>query len=91
MGRAITQAAMVRARQGDPLQDKAIHHSDAGSQYTPGTVHDERMIDVPTSFRTNCERLWVSDYPVGVQNGFRFASTGCISAHCSAMPLRELC
>jgi putative transposase len=35
--RAITQAAAFRARQGNPLQDKAIHHSDAGSQYT--SVH----------------------------------------------------
>jgi putative transposase len=32
--RAITQAAAFRARQGNPLQGKAIHHSDAGSQYT---------------------------------------------------------
>ncbi|NEA37551.1 DDE-type integrase/transposase/recombinase [Streptomyces sp. SID13031] len=32
--RAITQAAAFRARQGNPLQDKAIRHSDAGSQYT---------------------------------------------------------
>jgi putative transposase len=31
--RAIRQAAAFRARQGHPL-DKAIHHSDAGSQYT---------------------------------------------------------
>jgi putative transposase len=38
--RAIAQAAALRARQGkplDPLQNKAIHHSDAGSQYT--SVH----------------------------------------------------
>jgi putative transposase len=35
--RAITQAAAFRARQGNPLQNKAIHHSDAGSQYT--SVH----------------------------------------------------
>ena len=34
--RAIRQAAALRARQGHPL-DKAIHHSDAGSQYT--SVH----------------------------------------------------
>ena len=34
--RAIRQAAAFRARQGNPL-DKAIHHSDAGSQYT--SVH----------------------------------------------------
>ena len=34
--RAIRQAAAFRARQGHPL-DKAIHHSDAGSQYT--SVH----------------------------------------------------
>src|SRR5260221_8209127 len=33
VGRAIPQPAAVRARQGDPL-DEAIHHSDAGSQYT---------------------------------------------------------
>jgi len=32
--RAITQAAALRARQGKPLQNKTIHHSDAGSQYT---------------------------------------------------------
>jgi putative transposase len=32
--RAITQAASFRARQGNPLQNKTIHHSDAGSQYT---------------------------------------------------------
>jgi putative transposase len=32
--RAITQAAALRTRQGNPLQNKAIHHSDAGSQYT---------------------------------------------------------
>ncbi|WP_442913232.1 IS3 family transposase [Kribbella sp. CA-293567] len=32
--RAITQAAALRARQGNPLQNKTIHHSDAGSQYT---------------------------------------------------------
>jgi putative transposase len=32
--RAVTQAASFRARQGNPLQNKAIHHSDAGSQYT---------------------------------------------------------
>jgi putative transposase len=31
--KAIGQAAALRARQGHPLQD-AIHHSDAGSQYT---------------------------------------------------------
>ncbi|MDT7728849.1 MAG: putative transposase, partial [Actinomycetota bacterium] len=30
--RAIIQAAMFRTRQGNPLQNKAIHHSDAGSQ-----------------------------------------------------------
>jgi putative transposase len=35
--RAIAQAAALRARQGKPLQNKAIHHSDAGSQYT--SVH----------------------------------------------------
>ena len=34
--RTIRQAAAFRARQGNPL-DKAIHHSDAGSQYT--SVH----------------------------------------------------
>jgi transposase InsO family protein len=32
--RAIRQAAAWRARQGHPLGDGAIHHSDAGSQYT---------------------------------------------------------
>ncbi len=31
------QAATLRARQGNPLQNKTIHHSDAGSQYT--SVH----------------------------------------------------
>jgi putative transposase len=38
--RAIAQAAAFRARQGNPLnalQNKAIHHSDAGSQHT--SVH----------------------------------------------------
>jgi len=35
--RAIGQACALRARQGNPLQNKAIHHSDAGSQYT--SVH----------------------------------------------------
>jgi putative transposase len=35
--RAIAQAATFRARQGNPLQNKVIHHSDAGSQYT--SVH----------------------------------------------------
>ena len=29
--RAIAQAAALRARQGNPLQNKTIHHSDAGS------------------------------------------------------------
>ena len=32
--RAIRQAAALRARQGHPLGDGAVHHSDAGSQYT---------------------------------------------------------
>lgn len=32
--RAVAQAAAFRTRQGNPLQNKAIHHSDAGSQYT---------------------------------------------------------
>ena len=31
---AIRQAAAVRSRQGYPLSGNAIHHSDAGSQYT---------------------------------------------------------
>lgn len=35
--RAIAQAAALRARQGNPLQNKTIHHSDVGSQYT--SVH----------------------------------------------------
>lgn len=35
--RAIRQAAAYRARQGHPLDGTAIHHSDAGSQYT--SVH----------------------------------------------------
>jgi putative transposase len=35
--RAIAQAAALRIRQGNPLQNNAIHHSDAGSQYT--SVH----------------------------------------------------
>jgi putative transposase len=34
---AIAQATAFRARQGNPLQNKTIHHSDAGSQYT--SVH----------------------------------------------------
>jgi transposase InsO family protein len=32
--RAIRQAAALRARQGRPIGGRAIHHSDAGSQYT---------------------------------------------------------
>jgi putative transposase len=32
--KAIRQAAALRARQGHPLDGKAVHHSDAGSQYT---------------------------------------------------------
>jgi transposase InsO family protein len=32
--RAIRQAAALRARQGHPIGGRAIHHSDAGSQYT---------------------------------------------------------
>jgi len=32
--RAIRQAVALRLRDGKPLQNKAIHHSDAGSQYT---------------------------------------------------------
>ena len=32
--RAIRQAAALRARQGHPISGTAIHHSDAGSQYT---------------------------------------------------------
>ena len=32
--RAIRQAAALRARQGHPIRGRAIHHSDAGSQYT---------------------------------------------------------
>jgi len=32
--KAIGQAAALRARQGRPLGGRAIHHSDAGSQYT---------------------------------------------------------
>jgi putative transposase len=35
--KAIRQAAAYRRRQGHPLADGAIHHSDAGSQYT--SVH----------------------------------------------------
>jgi transposase InsO family protein len=35
--RAIRQAAGYRARQGNPISGDAIHHSDAGSQYT--SVH----------------------------------------------------
>jgi putative transposase len=35
--RAIQQAVALRLRDGKPLQNKAIHHSDAGSQYT--SVH----------------------------------------------------
>src|SRR5262249_16786414 len=34
---AIRQAAEYRARQGNPISGSAIHHSDAGSQYT--SVH----------------------------------------------------
>jgi transposase InsO family protein len=32
--KAIRQAAALRARQGHPISGTAIHHSDAGSQYT---------------------------------------------------------
>jgi putative transposase len=32
--RAIRQASALRARQGHPIGGRAIHHSDAGSQYT---------------------------------------------------------
>jgi len=32
--KAIRQAAALRARQGHPISGQAIHHSDAGSQYT---------------------------------------------------------
>ena len=35
--RAIRQAAALRARQGHPIGGPAVHHSDAGSQYT--SVH----------------------------------------------------
>jgi putative transposase len=35
--RAIRQAVALRLQDGKPLQNKAIHHSDAGSQYT--SVH----------------------------------------------------
>lgn len=35
--RAIRQAVALRLRDGNPLQNNAIHHSDAGSQYT--SVH----------------------------------------------------
>jgi putative transposase len=35
--RAVRQAAALRARQGHPLGGGAVHHSDAGSQYT--SVH----------------------------------------------------
>lgn len=35
--RAVRQAAALRARQGRPISGTAIHHSDAGSQYT--SVH----------------------------------------------------
>jgi putative transposase len=34
VGRAIRQAAAMRARHGHPIGGMAIHHSDAGSQYT---------------------------------------------------------
>ena len=34
MQKAIRQAAALRARQGHPVGGGAIHHSDAGSQYT---------------------------------------------------------
>ena len=34
VGRAIRQAIALRARQGHPISPAAIHHSDAGSQYT---------------------------------------------------------
>jgi transposase InsO family protein len=32
--RAVRQAAALRARQGYPVRGRAVHHSDAGSQYT---------------------------------------------------------
>ena len=34
MQKAIAQAAALRARQGHPLGRGAVHHNDAGSQYT---------------------------------------------------------
>jgi putative transposase len=34
VAKAIRQAAALRARQGHPLAEGAVHHSDAGSQYT---------------------------------------------------------
>ncbi len=32
--RAVNQACMLRSMQGNPLRERTIHHSDAGSQYT---------------------------------------------------------
>jgi putative transposase len=42
--RAVVQATTLRARQGKPLQNKAIHHSDAGSQYT--AVHFTETLEL---------------------------------------------
>lgn len=41
---AIRQAAAYRARQGNPITSGAIHHSDAGSQYTSVHFTDTLML-----------------------------------------------
>src|SRR5262249_35921834 len=40
----IRQAAAYRARQGNPITGDAIHHSDAGSQYTSVHVTETLML-----------------------------------------------
>jgi putative transposase len=42
--RAILQAAAYRARQGYPITGEAIHHSDAGSQYTSVRFSETLML-----------------------------------------------
>ncbi|TCM42471.1 putative transposase [Kribbella sp. VKM Ac-2568] len=60
--RAIAQAAAFRARQGNPLQNKVIHHSDAGSQggFNRSSQHLEHGGLRWGGERTGCRRCrWV--------------------------------
>lgn len=41
---AIRQAAALRCREGNPLQGRTIHHSDAGSQYTSVRFAESLML-----------------------------------------------